>query len=78
METCQLCAEPIRKSGSTAKVLSVSPSGATNPFASVSGLSGVLAMLNAVREWRLLRHERGDRLIDVRVAVDSVSRPHDD
>ena len=78
IETCQLCAEPIRKSGSTAKVFSVSPAGATNPLASVSGFVARVGDAQRVRERRLLRHERGDRLIDVRVAVDSVSRAHDD
>ena len=78
METCQLCADPMRKSGSTANVFSVSPGGRDESVGERERILGRVGDAQRARERRLLRHQRRDRLIDVRVAVDPVSRAHDD
>jgi len=44
-EACQVCALPMRKSGSMAKVFGVTPGVRLNPLASVSGFSGPFCTL---------------------------------
>ena len=48
IDASHVCADDTRKSGSTANVFNVPLAVVENPLASVSGLAGVVAMLNAV------------------------------